>query len=125
MRSSTPGHGILAIGRVPLFVVKNRDMYFSAPAGSEEVIVELSPQAGEHVTAELISPDGRVCDRCDKNPAGALLRAKFKKTRKAETWRLRAINFLEDCSIRIGGDVTPVVAFDPDSVLMTASERGK
>ena len=122
--SSTPGHGVLANVRVPLFVVQNRDMYFSAPAGSEEVVVELSPQDGEHVTAELISPAGKVCDRCEKNPAGALLRAKFKKTAKAETWRLRAINFLEDCSIRIGGDATPVVAFDPASVLM-APERTK
>lgn len=121
VRSSTPGHGILATARVPLFVVQNRDMYFSAPAGSEEVVVELSPQPGEHITAELISPGGKVCDRCEKNPAGALLRAKFKKTRKAETWRLRAINFLEDCSIRIGGDATPVVAFDPASVLMSSA----
>lgn len=125
VHSSTPGHGILATARVPLFVVQNRDMYFSAPAGSEEVVVELSPQPGEHITAELISPGGKVCDRCEKNPAGVLLRAKFKKTRKAETWRLRAINLLEDCDLRIGGDATPVVAFDPASVLMATSARAQ
>lgn len=117
VRSETPGHGILMTSRVPLFVVRNQDMYFSAPAGAEEVVVELSPSDGEHITAELIAPDGTVCDRCEKSSVGVLLRGRCTKGRKAETWRLRGIFFLEDGSVRLGGDAVPVVAFDPDSVL--------
>ncbi|MBO5752013.1 MAG: right-handed parallel beta-helix repeat-containing protein [Kiritimatiellae bacterium] len=118
VHSETPGHGILATSRVPLFIVRNHDMYFSAPANAEEVVVELSPSGGEYVTAELISPDGTVSDRCEKSPVGVLLRGKCKKSKK-QIWRLRGIFFLEDASVRLGGDAVPVIAFDPNSVLTT------
>ena len=117
VHSETPGHGILMTSRVPLFVVRNHDMYFSAPAGAREVVVELSPSDGEHITAELIAPDGTVCDRCDKSSVGVLLRGRCTNNKNAETWRLRGVFFLEDGAVRLGGDAVPVVAFDPDSVL--------
>ena len=116
--SSLAGQGVVANGRVHWLAADNQDVYFQAKAGAGDVKVELTMEPGEWVSAELIDPDGRIVDRCDKRSAGVILVGKRAKDAPSEIWRLHVTKFMDDCLVRLGAATSGVYAHEKDLLLV-------
>jgi hypothetical protein len=118
LKSDTPGHGFVATSRIHWLTGKGENLYFQALPGAGDVKVELTISPGEHISAELIAPDGTVVDKCVKSRESVILRGKRAKDAAAEIWRLHVTKFVDDCAIRLGAATTGVYAYDPEMILI-------
>lgn len=118
LTSDTPGHGFVATSRIHWLRGKGENLYFQALPGAGDVKVEFTISPGEHISAELIAPDGTVADKCVKSRESVILRGKRAKDAKAEIWRLHVTRFVDDCAIRLGSATTGVYAYDPEMILI-------
>ena len=118
LTSDTPGHGFVATSRIHWLTGRGENLYFQALSGAGDVKVELTNSPGEHISAELIAPDGTVVDKCIKSNSGAILHGKRAKDAKAEIWRLHVTRFVDDCAIRLGSATTGVYAYAPEMILI-------
>ena len=125
LSSETAGQGFVATGRIHWLTGKGEDIYFQARPGAGDVKVELTMSPHEHVTAELIAPDGTVADKCVKADAGVILCGKRSADAPAEIWRLHVTHFVDDCHIRLGAATTGVYAYDPEMILVERKAASK
>ena len=109
VESRWPGHGILADTAVHLFGGRRRNFFFTVPADTEDVAVQVSPE--EPCSARLVRPDGTVAQEMPYGSHGtSVLSAKRAPGSGEETWCIEFPRVDEDMRFRIGAPALPLVA---------------
>ena len=118
LTSEHPGQGFVANNRVHWLTGNDQSIYFQAKAGAGDVKVELTMEAGEWVSAELLDPAGNVVDRCERRSAGVVLVGKRGKDDPDGIWSLHVTRFVDDCHLRLGAATSGVYAYDKELLLV-------
>jgi hypothetical protein len=113
LRSQQPGNGYL-LGDELHMVCPRGKLFFQVPAGVKDIKIEVEGDSDEPVDASLLDPKDAVVRSLSKVEAPQLLSWKRKKTSKAEIWSIEFANAAEDCAIRFGEGLLPVVSEKAD-----------
>ncbi len=120
IQSSAPGCGFKA-EQLNLFGGRNNILYFSVPAATDKVLVKISTQPGEPVSAELVDAAGNVRFVMPYQDGTCILHATRTPTDKPETWAVKIIKVVEDFSIHLGAPICPIVFTSEKNMLETKS----
>ena len=114
--SDTPGHGYPA-DRPVRICTGNNDFYFLVTPEQTEVTLEIYGE--EPVRGILYNAAGKVVAEHPKRFIGTkLLTAKRKPSPKAELWRVKLTQVMEDHSIRVGAPSEPILFSAPGHAVM-------
>lgn len=118
VKSVWSGHGFAADGRLSLFGGAGREFYFAVRPETEDVVAEIVPDPNEPVQAQLVSPTGEVVADTGYVSVASLCSYHRGPARLVEVWCVRFPNIREDCTLRLGTGVVPVLADAPTAVLL-------
>ena len=90
VESDIPGHGVRVDMRRPrVFAPDNRDLFFTVPASSKEVRMQIKPPSiFSPLSLQVIDASGKVCATLDKAREGHILNIPRAPTAKTEVWRI-------------------------------------
>ncbi|MFA6815175.1 MAG: right-handed parallel beta-helix repeat-containing protein [Lentisphaeria bacterium] len=117
VRSNTPGLCFSTEDRCPICLSRGR-FYFVVKAGVENINVELSASANEPVNALLLNSDGKTVDSVKQINGTVILNATRQPNAKREIWSFKTTQVVEDYNFRIGKPLMPIIAFEPENLLI-------
>ena len=106
------GHGIRADSRVRVCAAGGRDLWFSVPAASENVALEILATRSSPLSAKIINGAGEVRAILDEAREGHIVNIPRMRTSSNEIWRIA----VSECGgsgcfdLRIGGNAVAVLA---------------
>ena len=98
-----------------LFQAANKSFYFSVPAKSELVSVNITPI--EQVQAKLFDASGKEVANMPYQVATMNFNVKRAKTETDEVWHLKFVKILDDMRFQVGIEGIPLVSTDPNAVI--------
>ncbi len=114
--SPFPGCGYLANNDLPATRTSKHALYFSVPAGVEDIDIEFRGAPGEPVWVELRNPADQVVDKADKVEVYRL-RHKRPANSPAEIWQIYIPRVVEDYTIRMGAPLPPILSTNKQQVM--------
>ena len=118
LASGHPGQAILADTRTGMFYASGARFYFMVPAGVADIRLEVAPDLGEPVGAELLGPDGASMASFSKSDGIRQLVYKRENTAETEIWSVRFPYVHEDMRFRVGAPLLPLVSTAPENILI-------
>ena len=119
VRSTLPGHGFIANNRIQLFGCPGREYFFRVLPGTEDIRIEMVPDQGEPGQFQLVSPSGEVVADTGIADYRCILAYKRTGAKAGETWSVRMPKIQEDCRIRLGKGLVPVLSDSREAVVTT------
>lgn len=117
VNSPHPGQAVRADDWVGMFGGGNHQFYFSVPAGVKEINIDVAGTLREPVSAQLISPDGKVVTEVKMLEGMKRLHHIREKADVSEVWCLKFPYGREDFKFRVGAPLLPLVSFAPEFLL--------
>ncbi len=117
VNSPYPGQAVRADDWVGMFGGRNHLFYFYVPSGVKELNIDVAGTLREPVSAQLVSPDGKIVAEVKMLEGMKRLHHKREKTESAEVWCLKFPYGREDFKFRVGAPLLPLVSFAPEFLL--------
>ncbi len=117
VNSPYPGQAVRADDWVGMFGGRNHQFYFAVPAGVKEINIDVAGTLREPVSAQLISPDGKVVTEVKMLEGMKRLHHNREKADASEIWCLKFPYGREDFKFRVGAPLLPLVSFAPEFLL--------
>ena len=117
VNSPHPGQAVRTDDWVGMFGGGNHQFYFSVPAGVKEINIDVAGTLREPVSAQLISPDGKVVTEVKMLEGMKRLHHNREKADASEIWCLKFPYGREDFKFRVGAPLLPLVSFAPEFLL--------
>ena len=125
VESGIPGRGIRVDSRAKVFAEKKRDFFFTVPATSKEVRIELKGSVVNPLSLQVLDASGKARATLDKAQEGHIITIPRSPTAQDEVWRLAGC----ECGgkgffdVRMGGAVA--VLSDSADACFGLSAQGK
>lgn len=117
VKANNRGGGYLMDGDFKISSPKGK-LFFQAPAGVKDIKIEVLGDLNETVDVALLSPQGKVMDKLKGIEELRLLKCSRQDASKSEIWALELSNAVEDCAIRLGAPLVPVVSTSSGNLLL-------
>ena len=117
VNSPHPGQAVRADDWVGMFGGRNHRFYFAVPAGVKEINIDVAGTLREPVSAQLISPGGKVVTEVKMLEGMKRLHHSREKADVSEVWCLKIPYGKEDFKFRVGAPLLPLVSFAPEFLL--------
>ncbi len=117
VNSPYPGQAVRADDWVGMFGGRNHQFYFAVPTGVKEINIDVAGTLREPVSAQLISPDGKVVTEVKMLEGMKRLHHNREKADVSEVWCLKFPYGREDFKFRVGAPLLPLVSFAPEFLL--------
>ncbi|NLE53747.1 MAG: right-handed parallel beta-helix repeat-containing protein [Lentisphaerae bacterium] len=115
---AAPGQAICTTSPAGVFRSAGHSFFFMVPAGVKDIAISIAPDPNEPVSAALIDPADNTVHAIDNATNACILKHHREDAAKDEIWRLAFPDALEDYSFLLGAPLPPLVATDPENLLI-------